>query len=100
MKSTEEAIFQQKKPQNQFIRGQITFGIQLQTFPSKCNTRKLQFKTGNTAEKPISNNGGNYTHQYKEVEEKLKPVSFISFWTLFEHQVKYMYASQKNKVSF
>ena len=45
MKSTKEAIFQQKKTQNQSIRGQITFGIQLHTFPSKCNTRKLQSKT-------------------------------------------------------
>ena len=45
MKSTKGAIFQQKKTQNQSIRGQITFGIQLQTFPSECNTRKLQSKT-------------------------------------------------------
>ena len=43
--------FSNKKPQNQSIRGQITFGIQFQTFPSKCNTRKLQSKTWNTAEK-------------------------------------------------
>ena len=33
MKSTKEAISQQKKPHNQSIGGQITFGIQLQTFP-------------------------------------------------------------------
>ena len=32
MKSTKEAIFP-GKPQNQSIRGQITFGIQLPTFP-------------------------------------------------------------------
>ena len=44
MKSTKKAIFEQT-PQNQSIRGQITFGIQLQTFPSKSNTRKLQSKT-------------------------------------------------------
>ena len=43
--------FPKKNPQNQSIRGQITFGIQLQTFPSKCNTRKLRSKTWNTAEK-------------------------------------------------
>ena len=71
MKSTKEAIFRQKKPQNQSIRGQITFGIQLQTFPSKCNTRKLQSKTRNIAEKTHSKNEGNYTHQYNEVKEKL-----------------------------
>ena len=44
MKSTKEAIFQQK-PQNQTVRGQITFGIQVHTFPSKCNTRKIQSET-------------------------------------------------------
>ena len=43
MKSTEEAIFQQK-PHNQSIRGQITFGIQLQTFPSKGNTENFNLK--------------------------------------------------------
>ena len=57
-RSTKETIFQQKI-QNQSIRGQITFGIQLQTFPSKGN-RKLQSRTWNTAEKKThSNNGGN-----------------------------------------
>ena len=70
MKSTKEAIFH-KKTQNQSIRGQIFFGIQLQTFPWKCNTRKLQSKTWNKAKKTHSNNGGNYTHQYNEVKEKL-----------------------------
>ena len=70
MKTTREAIYQ-KKTQNQSIRAQITFRIQLQTFPSKCNTRKLQYKTWTTAEKTHSNNGGNYTHQYNEVKEKL-----------------------------
>ena len=71
MKLTKEAIFLQKKPQNQHIPGQITFGIQMQTFPSKCNTRKLQSITWNTANKTHSNNGGNYTHQNNEVKEKL-----------------------------
>ena len=33
MKSTKGAIFFEKKPQNQSIRGQINSGIQLQTFP-------------------------------------------------------------------
>ena len=63
--------FSNKKLQNQSIRGQITFGIQLQTFLSKCNTRKLQSETWKTAEKTHSKNGGSYTHQYNEVKEKL-----------------------------
>ena len=41
----------------------------MQTFPSKCNTRKLQSKTWNIAEKTHSNNGSNYTHQYNQVKE-------------------------------
>ena len=42
--------FSNKNCQNQSIRGQNTFGIQIQTFPSKCSTRKFQSKTWNTAE--------------------------------------------------
>ena len=49
--SQQKKPFSNKKPQNQFIRGQITFGVQLQLFPSMCNKPKLQSKTQNTAEK-------------------------------------------------
>ena len=42
-----------------------------------------------------SDNGGNYTHQYNEVKEKLSPVSLICVRTIIEHQVKDMFASQK-----
>ena len=47
-KSTQKAIFEQK-PENQSIHGQTTLGIQLQTVPSKCNTRKIQSKIWNIA---------------------------------------------------
>ena len=50
MKSTKKAILQQKKPRNHFIQGQFTFGIQLQTLPSKCNNINFQSKNWNTAE--------------------------------------------------
>ena len=71
--------FPNKKPQNQFIRGEITFGIQLQTFPSKCKTRNLQSKTWNRAEKTHSNNGSNYTHQYNQVKRSFNQFpSFMS----------------------
>ena len=70
MKSTKEAIFQQK-PQNQTVRGQITFGIQVHTFPSECNTRNFNLKHETRLKKTHSNNGGTYTRQYKEVKEKL-----------------------------
>ena len=66
MKSTREAIFQQKT-QNQSIRDQNSFGIQMQRIWKKRNTRNLQTKTWNKANKTHSSNEGNYTHQYKEV---------------------------------
>ena len=37
----------------------------------------------------------NYTRQYNEMKEKLKPASFIYVGTIFEHHVKDIYASQK-----
>ena len=61
--------------------------------------RKVQPTTWNAAEKQThSIKGGNYTHQYNEVKEKLQPVSFIYVWSIFEHQVNDMYASRKFKV--
>ena len=48
--------------------------------------------------KTHSNNWANYTHQKNQVKEKLKPVSFIYVWTIFEHQVKDIYAFQKLQV--
>ena len=40
-----------KKIPNQTFRCQISFGLQLQTFPYKCNTRKLQPKSWRTENK-------------------------------------------------
>ena len=94
MKSTTKAIFEQK-PQNQSNLGQIILGIQLQTFPSMCNTRKTHSKIWNIALKNHSLNGINQTYQKKEVKEKLLPVSFFYVWAIFEHQVKDTKASQK-----
>ena len=69
-KSTKEVLSRQKN-QKQSIRCEITLGIQLHTFPSECNTTKLQSKTWKIVEKAHLENGGNYTHQYNEVKEKL-----------------------------
>ena len=69
---------------------------------SNCKRFRKSAKRENFNQKPEaqkkethSNNRANYTHQYNEVKEKLKPVSFIYVWTIFEHQVKDRYASQK-----
>ena len=97
---TKKAILQQKKTRNHSIQGQFTFGIHLQSLPSKCNTRKIQPKTWDTAIKFLSNILGKYTHQNIDVKKKLQPASFIYVWTIFEHQVNHTYASQNVQVFF
>ena len=61
MRSTKAANFE-PKTQNQSIHGQIFFGIQLQTFPSKCKSGKFQSKIWNIAKETQFINGGNYTN--------------------------------------
>ena len=58
----------------------------------KTSIKKLKHK------KTHSNISANYTYQCKDMKEKLKPVSFIYVGTIFEHQVKDLYASQKLQV--
>ena len=64
-------------------------------FRQSAIRKNLNLKPETQLKKTHSNNGGNHTHQYNEVKEKLQPVSFIYVWTIFEHQVKDIYASQK-----
>ena len=45
-----------------------------------------------------SNNRGNYFHQHNEGKVKLQPVFLLYVGTIFEHQVKDMYASRKVQV--
>ena len=49
-------------------------------------------------EKTHSNNWDKYVHQYNGVKKKLQSVSFAYIWTIFEHQGKDMYASQKVQI--
>ena len=76
--SQQKKPYSYKKLRNQSIRGQVTFGIQLQTFPLKCNMRKLQSKTWKTDEKTHSNNRGNYTRHYNEKRSCSHFPSFMS----------------------
>ena len=69
---------------------------------SNCKRFRKSAKRENFNQKPEaqkkethSNISANFTHQYKAVKENLNPLSFIYVWTIFEHQVKDMYASQK-----
>ena len=52
MKSTKRSIIRQKTPKKP-SRCQITFRIQLQTFPSNCNMRKFQSEIWKTPEKNV-----------------------------------------------
>ena len=67
MKSTKEAIFQQKTP---------LLESNCKRFRQSAIRENFNLKL-DTAENTLSNNGGNYTHQYHEVKEKLYQVSFI-----------------------
>ena len=64
-------------------------------FRKTAKRENFNQKPGAHKEKTHSNNWGDYTHQHNERKEKLKPFSFIYVWTIFEHQVKEMYASQR-----
>ena len=99
LKLRKRSIIWHKTPEKP-SRVLTTFGIQLETFPSKCNKRKIQPKTWNTAKKTRFNYWSKWNHQNTDVKKKLQPASFIFVWNAFEHQVKDRYASQKVQVSF
>ena len=71
MKSTKEAIFQQKKPKiNPFVVKSI-LESNCKRFRKSAIRKNFNLKPGTQLKKTHSNNGGNYTHQYNEVKEKL-----------------------------
>ena len=90
-----EKSFSNKKPKNQSIRGQSLLESNCIRFRQKAIRENFNLKHETQLKKLHSSNGDNYTHQYKEIKEKQQPISFIYVWTIFEHEVKDMYASQK-----
>ena len=94
MKSTKEAIFQITPKINPFVVKSL-LESNCKCFRQSAIREKLNLKPETQLKKTHSNNECNYTHQYKEVKEKLYEVSFIYVWTIFEHQVNDMYASEK-----
>ena len=64
-------------------------------FRQSAIRENFNLKPKSQLKKTLSTNGGNYTHHYIEVKENLLAVSFFYVWTIFEHQVIDMYASQK-----
>ena len=67
-------------------------------FRESAIRQNIKLKLERQTEKTHSNNRGNYTHQNNGIKEKLQPGSFIYVWTIFEHQVKNLCASQKFQV--
>ena len=97
-KATKKAIFYWKTSKsihlssNQFWNPIVNVSVKVQN--EKTSMKNLKHKR----KKTHSINWANYAHQYNEVKEKLKPVSFIYVWTIFEHHVKDIYAFQKLQV--
>ena len=71
MKSTKEAIFQQKTPKiNPFVvKSLLEFNCK--RFRKSAIRENFNPKPKTQLKKTHPNNGGNYTHQYNEVKEKL-----------------------------
>ena len=67
-------------------------------FRQSAAWENLNLKPETQLERNDSNNGSNYTLPANEVKEKLQPVSCIYLWTIFDHQLNDMSASQKFKV--
>ena len=74
---------------------QITFGINCNRFRNTALRQNFNLQTDWQKKKTQSNKQRSYIHQYKEVKEKLNPISFIYVWTTFEHQVQDMYDLKK-----
>ena len=94
MKSTKEAIFLKKPKINPFVVKSL-LESNCKCFRQFTIREKFNLNPETQLKKTHSNNECNHTHQCKEVKEKLYEVSFIYVWTIFEHQVNDMYASEK-----
>ena len=68
MKSTKKAIFQQKI--NPFLVKSL-FESNCKRFRKSAIRENFNLKPETQLKKTHSNNGGNYTHQYNEVQENL-----------------------------
>ena len=71
MKSTKEAIFEQKKPKIDSFVAKSLLQSNWKRFHQSAIRENFNLKPETQLKKTHSNNGGNYTHQYNEVKEKL-----------------------------
>ena len=71
MKSTKEAIFQQENPKINPLVVKSLLESNYKRFRKSAIRENFNLKPEKQLKKTHSNNGGNCTHQYKEVKEKL-----------------------------
>ena len=64
----------------------------------KKQQEKFSIQKVKHSQKKSFQQGGNYIYEYKEVKEKLHPVSVDYVWTTLEHQVKNKYVFRKVKL--
>ena len=81
----------------QGIRGQISFGIQLQTFPQKWNTREHPSQTWATDGKTFFHSVFQLYSPKQWPKSEVYTTSFIYVWT-FENQAEVLYASAEIQV--
>ena len=77
MKSTKEAISQQKNPKNNPFVVKSLLESNCKRFRQSAIGENSNLKQETQLKKTHSNNGGNYTHQYDEVKEKQYQFSFF-----------------------
>ena len=70
MKSTKEAIFH-KKPKINLVVAKSFLESNCKRFRESAIRENFNLKPETRLKNTHSNNGGNYTHQYNEVKEKL-----------------------------
>ena len=70
IRSTKEAIFQQKSKINPFVAKSL-LESNCKCFRQSAIRENFNLKPETQLKKTHSNNGGNYTHQYNEVKENL-----------------------------
>ena len=90
----ERSHFPTKNPKINSFVVKLLLESNCKRFRQSAIRENFNLKPETQLKKTHSNNGGNYPHQNNEVKEELYPVSFIYVRTIFEHQLKDMYASQ------
>ena len=87
-----------KKMQIHTIRGQITLEFNGKRFRYTARRENFNKEPDQQMKKTHSNKRRGYIHQCKAIKQKLYPTSSVYVWSIFEHLVQDMYASQKVQI--